>query len=243
MYIYPLSTTTWAPLYDAITAHPDLDFLVVVNPNSGPGDLPSPNKDYAREVPKLNAFPNVYTVGYIRIHYCDKPLENVYQEIDRYASWSACDGLGLGGILLDETPNHYSEAREEYLRACTGFIKGNQGILRDRMVVHNPGTPPDAGLANTCPDLILTCEEPYERYRSDEVQHRLAELPYDRVRCGYMINAVPVGELTGLVRELRDRATYVFATEVEGDFYERFGPTSWKQLMHALKRDSDSETV
>lgn len=58
-----------------------------------------------------------------------------------------------------------------------------------------------------------------------------------------MINAVPVGELTGLVRELRDRATYVFATEVEGDFYERFGPTSWKQLMHALKRDSDSETV
>lgn len=117
-----------------ITAHPDLDFLVVVNPNSGPGDLPSPNKDYAREVPKLNAFPNVYTVGYIRIHYCDKPLEKVYQEIDRYASWSACDGLGLGGILLDETPNHYSEAREEYLRACTGFIKGNQGILRDRMV-------------------------------------------------------------------------------------------------------------
>lgn len=107
---------------------------MVVNPNSGPGDLPSPNKDYAREVPKLNAFPNVYTVGYIRIHYCDKPLEKVYQEIDRYASWSACDGLGLGGILLDETPNHYSEAREEYLRACTGFIKGNQGILRDRMV-------------------------------------------------------------------------------------------------------------
>ncbi|KAH2780157.1 hypothetical protein KXW01_005652 [Aspergillus fumigatus] len=83
LYIYPLSTTTWAPLYDAITAHPDLDFLVVVNPNSGPGDLPSPNKDYAREVPKLNAFPNVYTVGYIRIHYCDKPLEKVYQEIDR----------------------------------------------------------------------------------------------------------------------------------------------------------------
>jgi hypothetical protein len=107
---------------------------VVVNPNSGPGDLPSPNKDYAREVPKLNAFPNVYTVGYIRIHYCDKPLEDAYEEIDRYASWSASEGLGLAGILLDETPNHYSEEREEYLRACTEFIKGHEGILRNRMV-------------------------------------------------------------------------------------------------------------
>ncbi|RHZ70746.1 hypothetical protein CDV55_108225 [Aspergillus turcosus] len=237
LYIYPLSPTTWAPLYDAITTHPDLDFLVVVNPNSGPGDrdLPSPNKDYAREVPRLNAFANVYTVGYVRIDYCCKPLNDVYEEIDRYASWSGSEGMGLGGILLDETPNHYSEERGEYLTACTEFIKRNEGILRDRMVIHNPGTPPDAELAATCPDLILTCEEPYERYISDEVQHRLAELPYDRTRSGYMINAVPGGELAGLVRELRDRAAYLFVTEVEGDFYERFGPTSWGGLMHALK--------
>jgi len=121
---------------DRITTHPDLNFLVVVNPNSGPGDrdLPSPNKDYAREVPRLNAFANVYTVGYVRIDYCRKPLEDVYEEIDRYASWSGAEGMGLGGILLDETPNHYSAEREEYLTACTEFIKRNEGILRDRMV-------------------------------------------------------------------------------------------------------------
>lgn len=70
------------------------------------------------------------------------------------------------------------------------------------------------------------------------MQHRLAELPYERGRCGYMINAVPVSELAGLVRELRERAAYLFVTEVEGDFYERFGPTSWEGLMHALKADN-----
>lgn len=109
---------------------------MVINPNSGPGNRDLGGPDYAREVPRLNAFANVYTVGYIRIDYCRKPLQDVYEEIDRYASWSTSgsEGMGLGGILLDETPNHYSVEREVYLRACTEFVKRHDGILRERMV-------------------------------------------------------------------------------------------------------------
>jgi len=221
-----------------ITAYPELNFLIIVNPNSGPGDSPSPDANYAREVPKLNAHANVCTVGYIRIHYCNKPLSDVYKEVDTYAGWAKDyekTGLGVRGILVDETPNHYSSERAEYLDALHQHIKSTPGILDDRLVVHNPGTPPDAELANPGPDIILVCEEPYGRYRSDEVQQRLCELPYDRARSGYMLSEVPVDELGPLVSELRHRGGYLFVTEVSGDFYERFGPTSWDVFMKAMQ--------
>jgi hypothetical protein len=110
---------------------------VVVNPNSGPGGSPLPSHDYVREVPKLNVNTNVYTVGYVRIHYCDKPLSDVYEEIDTYAGWAKdyeSSGLGVKGILLDETPNHYSADRAKYLDAVHQHIKATVGILGDRLV-------------------------------------------------------------------------------------------------------------
>ncbi|RAK95347.1 spherulation-specific family 4 protein [Aspergillus ibericus CBS 121593] len=220
-----------------ITSYPQLEFLVIVNPNSGPGALPSPDANYTREVARLNAYPNVYTVGYIRIDYCRKPLAAACDEIDRYASWAvdhATTGLGVGGIMVDETPNHHDAAQAQYLCALRDHIKASPGLLRDRLVVHNPGTPPDAEMADAGPDLIFVCEEPYARYRTNEVQHRLRELHYHRDRCGYMVTEVPCQEIPALVRDLRHRATYIFVTEIVGDFYERFGPTSWGAMMEAL---------
>jgi len=108
-----------------------------VNPNSGPGGSPLPSHDYIREIPKLNVNANVYTVGYVRIHYCNKPLSEVYEEIDTYAGWAKdneSSGLGMKGILLDETPNHYSTSRAEYLDALRKHIKATAGILGERLV-------------------------------------------------------------------------------------------------------------
>ena len=36
LYVYP-SPGVWNPVFDAITAHPNVLFYVVVNPDSGPG--------------------------------------------------------------------------------------------------------------------------------------------------------------------------------------------------------------
>ncbi|KAL2812288.1 Spherulation-specific family 4 [Aspergillus granulosus] len=220
-----------------IEANPDLDFLVIVNPNSGPGDLPSPDHNYAREVPRLNAYSNVYTIGYIRIDYCRKPLQDSYDEIARYASWSEhyeTSKLGVRGIFVDETPNHHSPERVEYLDALTQYIKACPGILPDKFVVHNPGTAPDESIAEHA-ELTFVCEEPYSRYRSDEVQKWLELHPFDRTRAGFMISGVPNEELHSLVQELRDRSAYFFVTEVVDDFYESFGPRSWGAFMQALQ--------
>jgi hypothetical protein len=120
-----------------ISSYPTINFLVIVNPNSGPGGIPLPSHDYVREVPKLNAPPNVVTVGYIRIDYCCKPLTEVYEEIDTYAGWAKASGnpgLYLEGILLDETPNHYTAERAEYLEAVRQHVKGAGGLQGDRLV-------------------------------------------------------------------------------------------------------------
>ena len=96
-----------------------------------------PDVNYGREVPRLNSLANVCTVGYVRINYCDKPLSELYEEIDKYAGWAENydqTGLGVHGIFLDETPNHYSPRFAEYLEQVRGRVKGTSGILGDRLV-------------------------------------------------------------------------------------------------------------
>lgn len=108
-----------------------------MNPNSGPGAAPLPGHDYEREVPRLNAFANVCTVGYVLIDYCRRPLHDVCHDIDRYAGWAADyqnTKLGVQGIYLDETPNHHSTGRALYLEALTRYIKAKDGLMGQRMV-------------------------------------------------------------------------------------------------------------
>ncbi|KAE8370990.1 Spherulation-specific family 4-domain-containing protein, partial [Aspergillus bertholletiae] len=136
LYIYPLSPDTWAPLYDAISANPDVHFVVIVNPNSGPGAAPSPDVNYVREVARLNQYTNVVTVGYIAINYCKKPLQEALDEVQTYATWSedyVRTGLGVGGIFLDETPNLSSPAAVEYLASLQHRIKATPGLLGNRL--------------------------------------------------------------------------------------------------------------
>lgn len=116
-----------------------MDFLVIVNPSSGPGVDSRPGHDYEREVPKLTASPNVTTIGYVRIDYCRKPLHDACEEIDRFAGWvtkhgSDVPGLEMHGIYLDETPNHFSAGRKYYLEALHKHIKTTEAFLEQRLV-------------------------------------------------------------------------------------------------------------
>ncbi|KAL5320229.1 hypothetical protein ACEPPN_011030 [Leptodophora sp. 'Broadleaf-Isolate-01'] len=225
-----------------------------------------------RELPKLNAHINVTTVGYVLIDYCRRPLEDVRRDINLYAGWAAenaTTGLGIEGIFLDETPNHFSPERAEYLQAVQQHIKATSGILGDRLVsvrlfhlaptrlksllqdifscstklmfcqqvIHNPGTPPDAALIPPLPvgpDVVITCEEPYDRYREDEVQQRLQEYPCNWARAGYMISAVPDGEIATFVGQLCHRGAYLFVTDLVENFYESFG-RSWTEFVAATE--------
>lgn len=108
-----------------------------MNPHNGPGAPPSPDADYSREIPRLNAFPNVCTIGYVRINYCKRHLTEVCKDVAKYAGWSkdyAASGLGVHGIFFDETPNHFTAKAASYLNTVSQNVKDATGILGDRLV-------------------------------------------------------------------------------------------------------------
>ena len=109
-----------------------------MNPNSGPGTEPWwPNADYVREIPRLNAFPNVRTVGYVATTYCKRNIEDALSDIETYAKWSSdkrFPGLGVSGIFFDETPNLYKQDVKRFLDAVSAKTKETEGILGDRLV-------------------------------------------------------------------------------------------------------------
>ena len=123
-------------IQNSIERNPHHDFVIVINPNSGPGGHPLPCNDYLREIPKLNKYPNVQTVGYIKIDWCRRPLSGTFSDIETYAGWSLSGWLGtyVEGVFVDETPNHFSEERAEYLHAVRKYIRAIAGFGDRRLV-------------------------------------------------------------------------------------------------------------
>ncbi|PBP24440.1 cell surface spherulin 4-like protein [Diplocarpon rosae] len=179
LYIYPLPKA-WDRLFIVIEKYPTLEFTIIINPNSGPGDEALPDEDYRREITRLNRYPNVTLVGYVRVDWCQRDLEKACDEIETYAGWSrhGSGELALQGIFFDETPNLYTAERKLFMDAADCKVKSAAGIMGSRLFA-NPG-----------PDLTTIFETTYQYYTDQEVQQRLANLlRYDRDRCSYMVLA------------------------------------------------------
>ncbi|KAF2182336.1 hypothetical protein K469DRAFT_586460 [Zopfia rhizophila CBS 207.26] len=233
LYIYP-EAGKWDTLHSTVAANPTLHFTIIVNPNSGPGYAPWwPNSDYLRELPKLNAAPNVRTVGYVRTGRAQRDIAEVRQDIAAYAGRSSEPGLGVEGVFFDETPNLYSEEVKTYLDQITQDVKDSTGILGDRTVIHNPGTSVNKELANPGPDITTVVEQDYTTYNTKEYQDWLATNPYNRSRSSYMVYATPGDQVQLFTLSIRERAEYLFVTDLVTEFYHSFGP-SWSDFIAAM---------
>lgn len=244
----------------SISTYPNLQFLTIVNPHSGPGYAPwwQPNEDYAREIPTLNAYENVQTVGYVRANYCKRPVSDVEQDVCTYATRPEDDyddELAMEGIFVDEVTNIYSDQALQYLdrvdraaRQADG-IRGNRTVsvpmpiyrnmLTARQVIHNPGTVVQKPFANAKPgpDISVVAETSYAEFASDAYQAWLANSPYDCSRTCYMLHSVPEEKIGELTMSLRDRAKYLFLTSATSNFYESFSP-SWEAFVDAMAKNS-----
>ncbi|KAF2788862.1 hypothetical protein K505DRAFT_285346 [Melanomma pulvis-pyrius CBS 109.77] len=222
-----------------IAEHPTLEFIVILNPNSGPGAPPWwPNADYVREIPKLNAQHNVQTLGYVATNYCQRPMADVLGDVATYAGWSKSfetSGLGVQGIFFDETPNLFSEQVKIYLDTITKLVKDSHGLLGNRTVVHNPGTAVDSRLAAPGPDVTTVVEMSHASFQTPEHQQWLETSPYDRTRSCYMVHSVPAEEVEEFAYGLRGRAKYLFVTDLDVGYYQSFGK-SWNLFVEALTR-------
>ncbi|KAI9794227.1 MAG: hypothetical protein M1816_006153 [Peltula sp. TS41687] len=273
LYVYP-DPGAWDPLYEAyywveqrandvslvlgsISKHPSLNFTIIVNPSDGPGDPPYPDDNYLKEIPRLNQYPNVRTVGYVAINYASRPIQKVLGDISVYAGWnsqkiSKTDGSGTAlnleagrlvvhGIFFDETPYQASAKNLEYMSRINRYVRDSVGIAEAKMVIHNPGCIPDRKLFtnNPGPDVVVVCELAYSTYRTAAVQRDLLALPISSPKLSYMVHSLPEKEIrdqtkfTAMVRDIVLRAKYIFLTSARVEFYTKFDP-AWTRFVEAM---------
>lgn len=141
LYIWPKGPSgenTWQPVLDSAAAYPSLQFTVIVNPNSGPGDWPNP--DYAAAIAQLNALSNVQTVGYVDTAQVNVPggpytIERIGNDIATYAARSRDESnVNLQGIFFDDVDNVYSDSVELLLEEAVNQTKAAEGLGNPRTV-------------------------------------------------------------------------------------------------------------
>ena len=117
--------------------HPNLNFTAVVNPASGPGDTPEPDGNYTRDIPRLNSYPNIRTVGYVSTVWTNRNISLALADISTYSKWATnatIPNLGMWGIFLDETPATWTAESQEYLENIASAIRSDAGLGSDPLV-------------------------------------------------------------------------------------------------------------
>lgn len=205
--------------------------MVIVNPNSGPGNTSTPNEQYTSQILRLNAVSNVRTVGYVRTGYASRSIDDVLADVQTYSGWaSANSNLSMHGIFLDESPHQYSVAAASYMRNVTQTIKNANGISSPKLVIRNPGTIEDSVYNDTNTDVVVFFESDYTSYQASTSTLKA----HDKDRSGYaaMVNSVPTmsqGDLRSFVKGVSQLAKYLFVTDNTQDYYESFG-SDWSDF-------------
>jgi hypothetical protein len=128
----------------SISAHPDVNFTVVINPGNGPGPDSLPDANYTREIPTLSSYENVRLLGYVYTSYAKRNVSAIRKDIQTYADWptnSSNPNLAVQGIFFDETPQQYEAQTLTYLQGLTDFVKDQEGLGPDQFVSAIPKKP------------------------------------------------------------------------------------------------------
>ncbi|KAH7400446.1 spherulin 4-like cell surface protein [Cadophora sp. MPI-SDFR-AT-0126] len=235
LYIYPETNSSWMPLFRAIESRPQLKFIVVVNPSSGPGSTTFPDVQYSSEIEKLNSYQNVQTIGYVRTDYANRNITTVLFEISTYAGWASnSSGLAMHGIFFDEAPHQFVPEAVEYMHTVGQAVKDANGLQGDKIVVRNPGVVPDTRFNDTNTDITVVFEQSYSVYT--DLVKSLVALPGDRSQYSYMINSIPSsvkGNMKKFLREISEFAEFLYVTDNTEAFYESFG-AGWDDFVESI---------
>ncbi|KAJ5908941.1 hypothetical protein N7495_001623 [Penicillium taxi] len=225
-YIYPETNSTWDPLYQALETYPDLKWVVVVNPSSGPGSSASPSTQYATAVNRLSTYSNVQKIGYVRTNYAKRNITSVLADVETYSNWSTqSTSLAMDGIFFDEAPYEYTTASDEYLRQINKAVKSATGLQSNRLIIHNPGTIPDSRFDDNSTDITVTFEQSYSLFETKEKILEGTLQSSERDRYAYILHSMPEmtnSSLKGFVNSLSRQAAYLFLTARNTSYYEEF---------------------
>ncbi|KAJ5993652.1 Spherulation-specific family 4 [Penicillium sp. IBT 35674x] len=165
LYIWPTDNTTWGPVYEAAAGNPDIEFKVIVNPDSGPGDTTYPESAYITAIAQLNSYDNVVVLGYIPTEYGTRSASDVESDISTYSGWSAytAKNIAVAGIFFDEAPRTDDTSLISYMTEVADNARSNDLDF----IVFNPGTKLEEGAVNgyfDAADLIVEFENSYDAW-------------------------------------------------------------------------------
>lgn len=166
LYQYP-EGTVWNNIYTSIASHPEVEFQIIINVDSGPGGS-EPNSDFATGVSKLNSYPNVQTLGYVHVLYGDASTDEVAQNTTDWAAWNSYTEANttICGIFFDETPN--SEGSDTDVTFMQTVVQDAASAFGDNLFISmmNPGS----GVEHTefwdIADFVVIFEDDASSYSS-----------------------------------------------------------------------------
>lgn len=174
LYIYPgTSASAWSSVFSAVAAHPKVQFQIVVNPNSGPGAGPLPDSNYIPAIAKLNAYPNVKTLGYVDTSYTNRAYSAVIADINTYANWSSYKhaNISMAGIFLDDVTDSTSKAAHQYMRNVSSYAYAKVPS-KVTPVIFNPGAIIDDTYFGYC-DTMIEYEGSFSGYANQTTINKI----------------------------------------------------------------------
>lgn len=167
LYLYPGDKgVAWSDVTTTIEAYPGVQWLIVVNPRSGPETTGYPSANFISGIAKLNSYSNVKTVGYVDTVYGNKTVAKVNSETDVYASWAhyANADIAIGGIYFDDV----SMTSSMYSYYETVAAHARSSMKPSAHVVFNPGYRAPAQLFSYA-DTIVEFEDSLANYESGSI--------------------------------------------------------------------------
>lgn len=143
--LYTEPGSSWSEIESAKATYPSVNFIVVINPNDGPGA--SYSSTWASAITQMqNA--GVTVIGYTPTFYGAASLSSVESQIQTYSTWYKVNGVFLDNMA--ENPGY-----ETYYSMLTTYAKS----LGQTYVVGNPGTTGATSYVGTV-DTMLVYEDP-----------------------------------------------------------------------------------
>ncbi|KAK0701541.1 Spherulation-specific family 4-domain-containing protein [Apiosordaria backusii] len=176
LYIYP-HPGAWEPLITAARGFPQQEFVVVVNPDNGPGEGERPDENYVGVLHELRGLSNIRLVGYVYCGYGRRDLGEMEVDIGKYQGWAreklkgGC-GVEIKGIFFDEAPSGAEHV--EYMASASSSVRDI--LSPTATVVYNPGIFPDYGYYDSA-DYVVPFENAAGEWGGAYVRDNIKMLP------------------------------------------------------------------
>ena len=199
LYLYPGDgASAWDPIFSTISSYPQLQFDIVVNPNSGPGTAGGAPTDanIIDGIQKLNSYPNVQTMGYVLTGHGSRAMSDITADVDTYSQWGSSDSsLRIGGIYFDEVSAETTSAMYSFYQSAAEHARSS---IPGAHIAFNPGTIAPTQYFDYC-DTMVEFEASLSDYQS---QNPVQQIPAQyHEKTGLQIYSTPAGtDVSGIVQ-------------------------------------------